>query len=158
MYQALAIAALRPDDPEHVVETVSRLRRAHPKLSGEELARKLTARTAWTCAGVGAVSGSVTVQALALDRLLLSIARASGRPANSLERAAAAAASVLAAGAAEGARRQARRAARLLPQGRFAMLPALAEVLVGGAIGFAAAGLLGLAARRYIFERKRWSL
>jgi hypothetical protein len=156
MYEALAVAALGPEDPERVVETVSRLRRRHPELSREELARKLTARTAWTCAAVGAVAGPLPIQALALDRLLLSIARLSGRPASGLERAAAAAASLLAAGAAEGIRRQARRAAERLPEQPSPLAPALAAALAGGALGYAAAQLLGLAARRLVFERKRW--
>src|SRR6266545_1900297 len=116
MYESLAASALSPEDPERVVETVSRLRRNHPKLSREELARKLTARTALACAAVGAVGANTAFQALALDRLLLSIARVSGRPASSLERAGAAAASLLAAGIVEGARRQTLRATRRLPE------------------------------------------
>ena len=156
MYEALAGAALSPEDPERVVEAVGRLRRRNPELSREELARKLTARTALICAAVGAVAGPVSFQALALDRLLLSIARASGRPASALERAAAAAASLLAAGAAEGARRQAQRAARRLPERRSPLVPVLAAALAGGALSYGAARLLGLAARRYVFGRKRW--
>src|SRR5215510_2670586 len=96
MYESLTAAALSPEDPEQVVETVGRVRRDHPRLSREELALKLTSRAALTCAVVGV----------------------SGRPASSLERTAAAAASVLAAGAAEGARRQLLRVTRRLPDQR----------------------------------------
>ena len=155
MYEALAGAALSAEDPETVVETVARLRRLHPKLSREDLARRLTARTALTCAAVGAVAGPVPFQALALDRLFLSIARVSGRPASPLERVAGAVASLLVAGGAEGVRRQALRATRRLPERRSALVPALAGALAGAAIGGAAAALLGLAARRYVFEGRR---
>jgi hypothetical protein len=155
MYEALAAAALSPEDPEHVVETVSRVRRNHPRLSREDLARKLTSRAAMTCAAVGAAGGNTAFQALALDRLILSIARVSGRPASPLERAAAAAASVLGAGLTEGARRQALRATRRLPARRSPLLPAIAGVLAGGALAYGAAQLLGLAARRYVFGGNR---
>jgi hypothetical protein len=155
MYEALTAAALSPEDPEHVVETVSRVRRDHPRLSREELACKLTSRAALTCAVVGATGGYTAFQALAFDRMLLAIARVSGRPASSVERAAAAAASVLTAGAAEGARRQLLRASRRLPDHRSPLLPAIAGVFAGGAIAYGAAQLLGLAARRYVFGGKR---
>jgi hypothetical protein len=155
VYEALASAALQPEDPLSVVRAVGRLRRSHPRISREDLARKLTARTAWTCAAVGAATGSVAFQALALDRLLLGIARASGRPASAAERAAAVAASLLAAGAAEGVRRQAVRAARRLPE-RPPLLPVLAGAVAGGAIGFAAAVFLGLAACNYVFKGRRF--
>lgn len=155
MYEALTAAALSPEDPEHVVETVGRLRRNHPGLSREDLACKLTSRAALTCAAVGAAGGYTAFQALALDRLLLSVARASGRPASSLERAAAAAASVLGAGLMEGARRQVVRATRRLPARRSPLLPAIAGVLAGGALAYGAAQLVGLAARRYVFSGNR---
>ena len=151
MYEALAGAALGPEDPEHVVQAVGRMRRLHPGASREDLARKLTARTALTCAAVGAAAGAVPFQALALDRLLLAIARVSGRPASPLERAGAAVASLLAAGAAEGVRRQALRAARRLPQRSSTLLPPLAGALLGGVVGASTAVMLGLAARRYVF-------
>ena len=147
MYEALAGAALGPEDPEHVVQAVGRMRRLHPGASREDLARKLTARTALTCAAVGAAAGAVPFQALALDRLLLAIARVSGRPASPLERAGAAVASLLAAGAAEGVRRQALR----LPQRSSTLLPPLAGALLGGVVGASTAVMLGLAARRYVF-------
>ncbi len=156
MYETLATAAMGPEDPEHVVETVGRLRRRHPDLSREELARKLVGRTALTCAAVGAVAGPVAFQALVIDRLLLSIARVSGRPASSLERAAAAAASLLAAGAAEGIRRQARRAAHRLPERPSPLVPALAGAAAGAVLSYAAARLLGEAARRIVFGGRRW--
>jgi hypothetical protein len=151
VYEALAGAALSAEDPERVVESVARLRRRHPKLSREDLAGKLTARAALACAAVGAVAGPVSFQALALDRLFLSIARVSGRPASPLERAAGAVASLLVAGAAEGLRRQAVRATRRLPERPSTVLPALAGALVGAVVGGAAAALAGQAARQYIF-------
>ena len=151
MYEALAGAALSAEDPERVVESVARLRKRHPRLSRENLAGKLTARAALTCAAVGAVAGPVSFQALALDRLVLSIARVSGRPASPLERAAGAVASLLVAGAAEGLRRQALRATRRLPERPHVVLPALAGALAGALVGGAAAALVGQAARHYIF-------
>ena len=155
MYEALTVAALSPEDPEHVVETVSRVRRRHPRLSREDLASRLTARAALTCGTVGAAGGHVAFQALLLDRLLLSIARVSGRPASPVERAGAAAASVLGAGILEGVRRQALRATRRLPADRSPLLPALAGVVAGGVLAWGAAHLAGLAGRAYVFGGNR---
>ena len=98
MYEVLAAAALDANDPDRVVEAVLRARERHPDLSDEELADKLTARAALACAAVGAVapaSVDLTYQALSLHRLILSIARVSGKPATPLERASAVAGSLL---------------------------------------------------------------
>ena|SRR5580765_4390310 len=155
MYESLAAAAFSPEDPEHVVEAVGRLRRKNPELSREELACKLANRTALLCAAIGALGEHVPFQALALDRMLLSIARVSGRPATPLERAGAAAASVLAAGMAEAVRRAALRTGRLMPARRSPLLPPATSFLAAGAVTYGAARLLGLAARRYFFDRRR---
>ncbi|HKF42539.1 MAG TPA: hypothetical protein VKG01_05515 [Thermoanaerobaculia bacterium] len=155
MYEALAAAAFSPEDPEQVVEAVGRLRRRNPDLSRDELACRLAGRTALLCGAIAALGEHVAFQALALDRMLLSIARVSGRPASPLERAGAAAASVLAAGMAEGLRRGALRTSRLLPARRASLLPPVASVLAAGAVTYGAAQLLGLAARRYFFGRGR---
>jgi len=169
MYEALARAALATEDPERVIETARRMRERHPDLSREEVARKLTSRAALSCAVVGAfaaapaalVSGlpaalDLSYQARALDRLVLSAARVSGRPASPLERLAAAGASVLVAGAVQAVRRQAIGAARRLPAKRAPLLPVLAAALAGGAASYAAARLMGLLAQRQFFRKRRW--
>ena len=162
MYEALAAAALGGNDPDRVVENVRRARERYPDLSREELADKLTARAAFSCAAVGAVASGtldLSYQALSLHRLVLSIARVSGEPASALERVAAVAGSLLVAAAGEGARRVAARAARRLPSDRSPLLPALGSALAAGAVHYGAARLIGYAARRFFFEgrsRRRW--
>jgi hypothetical protein len=153
----LAAAALDANDPDRVVEAVLRARQRFPDLSPEEIADKLTARAALTCAAVGSVapaSVDLTYQTLSLHRLILSIARASGNPATPLERTAALAGSLLVAAASEGARRVAVRATRRLPADRWPLLPALGGALAAAAVQYGAARFLGYAARRFFFERR----
>jgi hypothetical protein len=162
MYEALAAAALGGNDPDRVVEDVRRTRERYPDLSREEIADKLTARAALSCAAVGAVASAsldLSYQTLLLHRLVLSIARVSGEPATALERVAAVAGSLLVAAAGEGARRVAARAARRLPSDRSPLLPALGSALAAGAVHYGAARLVGYVARRFFFEgraRRRW--
>ena len=170
MYEALAKAALAAEDSEKVIETARRMRQRHPELSREEVARKLASRTALSCAVVGAFASApaalvpgipagldLSYQARSLDRLILSAARVSGRPASALERLAAAAASVLVAGAMQAVRRQAIGAARRRPSKRAPLLPVLAAALAGGAASYAGARLAGfLAELRFFRKRRRW--
>jgi len=162
MYETLAVAALDANDPDRVVEAVLRARERYPDLSPEEIADKLTARAALVCAAVGAVAPSavdLSYQALSLHRMVLSIARLSGKPAAPLERAGAVAGSLLVAAASEGARRVAARATRRLPADRWPLLPALVGALAAAAVHYGAASLVGYAARRFFFEgrgRRLW--
>jgi hypothetical protein len=169
MYEALAKAALAAEDTERAVETARRMRERYPKLSREEVARKAVSRAALSCAAVGFFGSApaalvpglpaapdVTYQARSLHRLVLTVARISGRPAGALERLAAAGASVLVAGAIQAARREAIRAARRLPARRAPLLPVLAAALAGGAASYAGARLVGhLAGRRFFAGRRR---
>ena len=168
MYEALARAALAAEDPERVIETARRMRERHPGLSREEVARKLASRTALACAAVGVFASApaallpglpaapdLAYQARSLDRLVLSVARISGRPASALERLAAAGASVLVAGAVQAVRRRALGGARRLPARRAPLLPVLAAALAGGAASYAGARLLGFLAGRRFFESRR---
>jgi hypothetical protein len=169
MYEALAKAALAAEDPERVIETVRRMRERHPELSREEVARKLASRAALSCAVVGAFASApaalvrglpaaldLSYQALSFDRLVLSAARISGRPASALERLAAAGASVLVAGAVQAVRRQAIEGARRLPARRAPLLPILAAALAGGAASYAGARLVGFLAGRRFFRKRHW--
>jgi hypothetical protein len=162
MYETLAAAALGANDPDRVVEAVLRARERYPDLSAEELAEKLTARAALSSAAVGAIAPSsvdVTYQTLSFHRLVLTIARLSGKPATPLERAAAVAGSLVFAAASEGARRVAARAARRLPADKWPLLPAAGAALAAAAVHYGAARLLGFAARRFFFEgrgRRLW--
>jgi len=168
MYEALAKAALAAEDPERVIETARRMRERHPKLSREEVARRLASRAALSCAAVGFFASvpaalvpgfpaapDVTHQARCLHRLALAVARVSGRPASALERLAAAGASVLVAGAVQAARRQAVRASRRLPVKRAPLLPVLAAAAAGAAASYAGARLAGFLAGRRFFGRRR---
>jgi hypothetical protein len=169
MYEALAKAALASEDTERVIETARRMRERYPELSRGEVARKLASRAALSCAAVGFFSSApaalipgfpaapdVAYQARSLHRLVLAVARVSGRPAGPLERLAAAGASVLVAGAIQAARRQAIRAARRLPARRAPLLPALAAALAGGAASYAGARLVGFVAGRRFSQTRRW--
>ena len=162
MYEILAAAALDGNDPDRVVEAVLRARDRYPDLSPEEIADKVTARAALSAAAVGAVAPSVvdlSYQTLSFHRLVLSIARLSGKPATPLERAAAVAGSLLVAAASEAAGRVAVRATRRLPADRWPLLPALGGALAAAAVHYGAARLLGYAARRFFFEgrgRRLW--
>ena len=169
MYEALAKAVLAAEDPERVIETARRMRERHPELSREEVARKLASRVALSCAIVGAFASApaalvpglppaldLSYQARSLDRLILSAARVSGRPASAFERLAAAGASVLVAGAIVAVRRQAVEAARRLPARRAPLLPILAAALAGAASGYAGARAVGFLAVRRFFRKRRW--
>ena len=162
MYETLAVAALGANDPDRVVEAVLRARERYPDLSAEEISEKLIARTALSSAAVGAVAPStvdLTYQTLSFHRLVLSIARLSGKPATPLERAAAVAGSLLVAAASEGARRVAVRATRRLPADRWPLLPALGSALAAAAVHYGAARVMGYVARLFFFEgrgRHRW--
>ncbi len=168
MYEALARAALATEDPERVIETARRMRERHPDLSRQEVARKLASRAALSCAAVGVfasgpaalvpglpVALDLSLQARSLHRLILSVARVSGRPVTPLERLAAAGASALLAGAMLAARRKAIGAARRLPVRRAPALPLAAAALAGGAASYAAARLAGLLAERAFFGKRR---
>jgi hypothetical protein len=167
MYETLAKAALAAEDPDRVIETARRMRERHPELSREEVARKLASRAALSCAVIGAFASApaalvpglpaaldLSYQARSFDRLVLSAARVSGRPANALERLAAAGASVLVAGAVQAVRRQAIQAARRLPARRAPLLPILAAALAGGAASYAGARLVGFLAGRRFFRKR----
>jgi hypothetical protein len=170
MYEALARAALATEDPERVIETARRMQERHPDLSRQEVARKLASRAAFSCAAVGVFASGpaafvpglpaaldLSFQAQALHRLILTVARVSGRPASPLERLAAAGASALLAGAVLAARRTATSAARRLPAKRAPALPLAAAALAGGAATYAAVRLAGfLAERRFFDKRHRW--
>lgn len=167
MYETLAKAALAAEDLDRVIETARRMRERHPELSREEVARKLASRAALSCAVVGAFASApaalipglpaaldLSYQARSFDRLVLSAARVSGRPASALERLAAAGASVLVAGAVQAVRRQAIQAARRLPARRVPLLPVLAAALAGGAASYAGARLVGFLAGRRFFRKR----
>ena len=147
------------------------MRERHPDLSRKQVAGKLASRAALSCAAIGVFASApaallaglpaaldLSYQAQSFHRLILSVARVSGRPASSLERLAAAGGSVLLAGAALAARRKAIEVARSLPAKRAPILSVLAAALAGGAASFAAARLAGLLAERWFFEERRpWS-
>ncbi len=169
MYEALAKAALAAEDTERVMEAARRVKERHPKLSRAELAEKLSSRTALSCAAVGFFASApaalvpgfpaapdVTYQARSLHRLVLSVARVSGRPASPVERLVSAGASVLVAGAIQAARRGAIRASRRMPAKRAPLLPAVAAALAGAAASYAGARLLGFLAGCRFFEGRRW--
>ncbi len=168
MYETLAKAALAEQDPVRVVRAARRMRERHPSLSREELARKLVSRAALSCLAVGAFASGpaalvpglplaldLSYQAQSLHRLILSVARVSGRHANAPERLAAAGASVLLASASLAARRRAIEAAWRLPAKRAPGLPVLVAALAGGAASFAAASLAGFLAESRFFQGRR---
>ncbi len=162
MYAALARTVLSDADPDGVVQEVRKIRERHPNLSGDELARKLTQRTAIRCAAVAALASApvgwlcalplaadLSYQVSSFHRLALSIARAHRRPTTSLERAVAAAGSLAVAGSAELLRRGALNVGRRSLSRRRPHLLPLVSALVGGAFSYVAARTFGGAVQDY---------
>lgn len=162
MYAALARSVLSDADPDRVVQEVRKVRERHPDLSSDELARKLTQRTAIRCAAVAALASApvgwlcasplaadLSYQVSSLNRLALSIAHAHRRPAAGPEHALAAAGSLLVAGAAHWLRRGALNLARRSLSRRAPRLLPVVGALVGGALSYAAARTFGGAVQDY---------
>jgi hypothetical protein len=169
MYVALARTVLTDIDRDKIVQEVRKIRLKYPDASDDDLAKTVIRRTALRCAAIGAVasapSGFLAVvplaadfsyQVLALNRLVLTIARIYSKPTTREQRAASVAASLALGGGTEFLRRQVvktvtnsfrrQRAARLVP--------AIGAVL-GGMMSYTAVHMFGRQAQVYYREKRR---
>ena len=160
--------ALSDEDPDKAAGDVRRARKSNPDCSDDEIAGKLVARAALRGTLVGAAASAppsllggfaaaadYTYQARSLNRLVLAVAKAYGRPVTPLERFAAAAAGLAFAGATEWARRESVRAARRAFSRRPPVFSAIAAAAASGAASYAAVRLVGLLAREAFGDRRR---
>lgn len=118
MYVALARTILTDIDRDKIADQVRSFRTRHPDYSRDELVDRLIEHTAIRCGVIGAVSSAppgflavlplaadFSYQVLALNRLVLTIARIYGRPTSREQRALAVAVALALGGGAEFVRR-----------------------------------------------------
>jgi hypothetical protein len=167
MYVALARTVLTDVDRDKIAREVRTFRQRYPAYSREELVNRLIEHTAVRCGAIGAVASAppgflavlplaadFSYQVLALNRLVLTIARIYGRTTTREQRAATVAVALALGGGAEFVRRNVvkgvstslkrRKSERLMPH-------------IGGAIGalltYGAVRAVGKAARAYYRPR-----
>ena len=163
MYVALARTVLTDVDRDKIAEEVRKFRTSYPEYSREELVNRLIEHTAVRCGVIGAVASAppgflavlplaadFSYQVLALNRLVLTIARIYGRTTTREQRALTVAVAIALGGGAEFVRRniikgvstslKKRNEAKLVPH-------------VGGAVGllltYGAVRAIGKLARNY---------
>lgn len=118
MYVALARTVWTDVDRDKVAKEVAKIRARYPGASNEELVSRLIRQTALRCAAIGAVASAppgflsivplaadFSYQVLALNRLVLTVARIYGRPTSREQRGATVAASLALGGGTEFVRR-----------------------------------------------------
>jgi hypothetical protein len=169
VYAALARSVLTEPDADRIAKDVAKLRERHPRADDDEIVEKLIARTAIRCGLVGAAAAApggllallpmaadLSYQALALQRLVRSIAFVYGKPTTPAERGIATAAGLAAGGGAGLLRRGAARTAARLISRRLAWraVPVVAG-LAGAATAAAAAVAVGRQAAAYFRTRPR---
>jgi len=163
MYVALARTVWTDHEKDTVAEEVRRFRLRHPGLSNDKLVEKLIQKTALRCAAVGAIASAppaflsflplaadYAYQVLALNRLVLTIARIYGIPTTREQRGASVAASLALGGGTEFLRRSAvsmiQRALRRRAASR--LIPFFGAV-VGGAFNYTSILAVGKQAQEY---------
>jgi hypothetical protein len=159
VYAALARAVLDPAHAGEASARVERLRRRYPRASRDALARRLIHRTALQCGVGGAILAGpaaffgglpfgidLSYQVVALNRLVLSLAALYGSAPSLRDTGAGAAAGAAAALASEALRQALVSALRRSLPRRPAARAAVGAAL-GGVLGYAAARLVGEAAR-----------
>jgi hypothetical protein len=166
MYEALARTVLLEEDAK-VAREVDRVRSRHPRFSDAEVVGRLTERVAWRCAAVAAIvsagqpllgrlatTADLSFQTLSLSRMALSIGHARRRPMTVVERGLAAGASLVLAGAAAAVRTAAGRGARSALRRKPELAP-IVTALVGGAVAYVSARLLGRAVEEFLGNHPR---
>jgi hypothetical protein len=164
---SLARAVLDPADAARAAAFVVALRRRHPRESRDAIASRLIHRAARRCAAGGALLSApaaffgglpfgldLTYQVVVLNRLVLSLAVLYADPGASRERVTGTAAAVAAALSSEALRQAVvaglRRISPRRPVGR-----ASAGAILGGALGYGAAVVVGGVARDLFAARSR---
>src|SRR5688572_13140108 len=168
MYVALARAVWTDVDRDRIADEVRKFREKHPEASREELVSRLIRQTALRCAAVGAVASAppgvlaivplaadFSYQVLALNRLVLTIARIYSKPTTREQRAASVASSLALGGGTEFLRRQVVKTVTnsLRRQRAASLVPAFGAVL-GGVMSYTAVHAIGRQAQVY-YRRKR---
>ena len=169
MYVALTRTVLTDIDHDKIVQEVRKIRAKYPSASDDELARTVIRQTALRCAAIGAVASAppgvlaivplaadFSYQVLALNRLVLTIARIYSKPTTREQRAASVAASLALGGGTEYLRRLVVKGAtnRLRRQQAASLVPAFGAML-GGVMSYTAVLTIGRQAQVYYRTRRR---
>ncbi|MEO8347287.1 MAG: hypothetical protein ABI610_00125, partial [Acidobacteriota bacterium] len=156
-------------DRDKVVAEVRKIRAKYPSASDDELAKTVIRQTAIRCAMIGAVASAplgllavvplaadFSYQVLALNRLVLTIARIYSKPTTREQRAASVAASLALGGGTEYLRRQLVKSVTnsLRRQRAASLVPAFGAVL-GGVMSYTAVYAIGRQAQVYYREKRR---
>jgi uncharacterized protein (DUF697 family) len=167
MYVGLARSIWTDVDHSKVDKEVRRFRTKHHGLSNDELVEKLIRTTALRCGAVGAVASAppgflavlplaadFSYQVLALNRLVLTIARIYGRPTTREQRAATVGASLALGGGAEFLRRSiVKTVTRGMRKQAISRLMPAAGAVIGGALSYTSVIAIGRQAQDYYRRR-----
>jgi hypothetical protein len=168
VYVALTRTVLTDIDRDKIVQEVRKIRAKYPSASDDELARTVIRQTALRCAAIGAVASAppgvlaivplaadFSYQVLALNRLVLTIARIYSKPTTREQRAASVAASLALGGGTEYLRRHVvKRAKNLRRQQAASLVPVFGAVL-GGVMSYVAVLAIGRQAQVYYRTKRR---
>jgi hypothetical protein len=167
MYLGLARSIWTDIDRAAVDKEVRRFRTKHHGLSNDELVEKLVRTTAMRCGAVGAVASAppgflavlplaadFSYQVLALNRLVLTIARIYGKQTTREQRGATVAASLALGGGAEFLRRGIVKAVtRGMRKQALSRLMPIAGAVIGGALSYTSVMTVGRQAQEYYRRR-----
>jgi uncharacterized protein (DUF697 family) len=170
MYVALARTVWTDVDRDKVAKEVAKIRARYPGASNEELVSKLIRQTALRCAAIGAIASAppgflsivplaadFSYQVLALNRLVLTVARIYGRPTSREQRGATVAASLALGGGTEFVRRNlVIGVTRSLKRQRATHLVPVFGGLLGAIMSYASVRAVGRQAQAY-YRPKRVS-
>lgn len=169
MYVALTRTVLTDIDRDKIVQEVRKIRLKYPGASDDDLAKTVIRQTALRCAAIGAVASAppgflavvplaadFSYQVLALNRLVLTIARIYSKPTTREQRAASVAASLALGGVTELLRRQAVKivTSSLRRRGAASLVPVFGAIL-GGVMSYTAVHTVGRQAQSYYREKRR---
>lgn len=168
MYVALTRTVLTDIDKDKIVQEVRKIRSKYPGLSDDDLAKTVIRQTALRCAAIGAVASAppgvlaivplaadFSYQVLALNRLVLTIARIYSKPTTREQRAAAVASSLALGGGTELLRRQVvKTVTNSLRRQHAATLVPVFGAILGGVMSYTAVHAIGRQAQVY-YRRKR---
>ena len=170
MYVALARTVWSDVDRDKIAKEVAKIRARYPGASNEQLVSKLIRQTALRCAAIGAVASAppgflsivplaadFSYQVLALNRLVLTVARIYGRPTSREQRGATVAASLALGGGTEFVRRNLVKGVTrsLKRQAATHMVPVFGG-LIGAIMSYASVRAVGRQAQAY-YRPKRAS-
>ena len=169
MYVALARTVWTDVDRDKVAREVAKIRARYPAASNEELVSKLIRQTALRCAAIGAVASAppgflsivplaadFSYQVLALNRLVLTVARIYGRPTSREQRGATVAASLALGGGTEFVRRNlVMGITRSLKRQRAAHLVPVFGGLVGAIMSYATVRAVGRQAQAFYRPKRK---